>query len=153
MYKNTVTRNIAVEKVVSELLQPASQLTPQKNKRSRRLTESKDRNNNFLSSPMPNTPSPQRQFRQRSYTVPHSIVLASQHYEQHKQELGSRVQKWLVCSVCLDTVKPFKMIEDGLETDNADKFCAMKQCENGHLICEKCLDRLLADAALKNTEQ
>lgn len=157
------SRNIAIEKVINEILEPAVQRTPPKYKRVRRITDETsqsptkttksdmDVNNNSSTSvslhPQQNT------MRKRSYTLPQNILSAIETYEQHKSELGPRVQRWLQCSVCLETARPLVLEEKTPELAHEFKrLNPVLQCSNGHLICDTCLARLLADSALKNGE-
>lgn len=216
-----VCRNIAVEKVISELLEPHLQATPPKLKRIRTKTEPSDQAtenqtvpidndvnmrrashlsvSDFNSSPsqrpslvpprpstiseisnaqnVPNSPKlSEPTKRPRCYTMPQNIVNAIEEYEKHKQELASRVVRWLQCSVCLESARP-SIIEE-MQPELAKKFREMRklkwksknqdylvrntndvapllqvlQCTNGHLICGQCSAKLMADNSLRNVD-
>jgi hypothetical protein len=218
-----VCRNIAVEKVISELLEPHLQATPPKLKRVRTKTEPSDQAaenqtvpidndvnmrrashmsvSDFNNSPphrpsvvsprtstiseIPNSNQAPNSFspklseptkRPRCYTMPQNIVNAIEEYEKHKQELASRVVRWLQCSVCLESARPF-IIEE-MQPELAKQFRSMRklkwksknqdflvkntndvapllqvlQCTNGHLICGQCSAKLMADNNLRNVD-
>ena len=63
--------------------------------------------------------------RPRCYTMPQNIVNAIEEYEKHKQELASRVVRWLQCSVCLESARP-SIIEE-MQPELAKKFREMRK--------------------------
>merc|ERR1712066_919131 len=103
--------------------------------------------------------------RPRCYTLPQNIVNAIEEYEKHKQELASRVVRWLQCSVCLESARP--MIIEDTQPETAKYFkqkfnsknplqtaplLQVLQCQNGHLICGQCSSKLMSDNNLRNVD-
>jgi len=221
-----VCRNIAVEKVINELLEPHLQATPPKLKRVRTQTEpseqatenqtvpidndvnmrrashlsvsdfnnspahrpsvvsprtstiseipNSNQNHSYQNQNSPKLSEPTK--RPRCYTMPQNIVNAIEEYEKHKQELASRVVRWLQCSVCLESARP--CIIEEMQPELAKQFRGMRklkwksknqensvkntndmapllqvlQCTNGHLICGQCSAKLMADNNLRNVD-
>jgi hypothetical protein len=206
-------RNIAIEKVISELLEPHLKTSSPKNNKQQRIrtkTEPSEQNidiqavpkidnevnmrrasqfsvsdfsnrpslvsttSNNEQNPTVNKPSILEPIkRPRCYTMPQNIVNAIAEYEKHKQELSSRVVRWLQCSVCLESARP--EIINQLKPELAKKFHEMRkgkwkvknsdkntnyvapllpvlQCRNGHLICGQCSAKLMADNNLRNVD-
>lgn len=203
-------RNIAIEKVINELLEPhlKTSPSPKNNKRIRTKTEPSEQNTNeklltvpkidnevnirrasqFSISDFSNRPSlasttsqndttiSEPIKRPRCYTMPQNIVIAIAEYEKHKQELSSRVIRWLQCSVCLESASRPQVINQ-IQPELAKKFQKMRkqkwkvknteknttsndvppllpvlQCRNGHLICGQCSAKLMADNNLRNVD-